>query len=189
MARRLFDYGRFSIAARPEIDLRKKFDEIIYGGDGLIPHGKKILHRKLRRDVNDLTIACPCVSPSSKEPNPNCSYCAGEGKFWDEHWIDGYSMYKSGEAGLTTKTRYLPPGQARVDYKVFYIRYNFDIRYGDKLIEVKLNSEGEVVLPLLRKAIYSPETIIDYRSDGGRIEYWAVYCRERDALRLDDVGI
>ena len=71
----------------------------------------------------------------------------------------------------------------RTDYKVFYIRYDEKISYYDKIIELSLDFEGNVVIPYKREFIYRPETIQNYRSDNGRLEYIAVYCREEPSIR------
>ncbi len=179
-------YDQVSITAGGEIDLRAKFDELIYGTGGKIPHGQKILVRNLRRDGSNL-VPCVCRDLLTKEGDPSCSYCQGEAYIWDEVWADAYSQYQSSEGGLIRKNTWMPAGQLRVDYKTFYLRYNTSIRYGDKLIEVSLDEEGRVVVPYIRETIYKPETIQEYRSDRGRIEYIGVHCRENSAVRMSYV--
>lgn len=95
-------------------------------------------------------------------------------------------MYSGADTGLAGRLRFMPPGQIRVDYKIFFLRYDSPIRYGDKIVEAKLDTEGQVVAPLVREAIYAPATISKFRSDNARIEYIAAYCREDDAIRLDE---
>ena len=51
---------------------------------------------------------------------------------------------------------------------------------------MRLDEEGALITPYTREAIYKPQTIAKMRSDNGRIEYYAVYCREEDALRHDN---
>ena len=113
--------------------------------------------------------------------------CQGEGFYWDERWADCYSMYQNSEGGLIKKNINMVPGNLRVDFKVFYLRFNTTIKYQDKIIEVKLDNEGKIILPYKRIVFYKPETIQKYRSDYGRVEYIAVRCREDSALRFDDV--
>lgn len=170
-----------------EIDLRQAFDVLIYGGNGKIPHGMKIIIRNMRRDSQYRPIVCACNSSMSKEASVSCQYCLGEGYLWDEVWADAYAVYEGSDGGLVRRNMYLTPGQVRVDYRTFYIRYDTPIRYGDKVIEVLLDEEGRVVVPYIRKGIYKPETIQQNRSDHGRIEFISVRCREMDAIRNDYV--
>ena len=94
-------------------------------------------------------------------------------------------MYVGADGGLSTRVRQLFPGQVRVDTKIFYFRYDTIISYRDKIVEIELDTEGDIVVPYRREAIYKPQTINKYRADYGRIEYIAVHCREDDAIRLD----
>lgn len=112
-----------------------------------------------------------------------CPFCLGEGFYWSEAWGVAYSTYVGADGGQANRVRGLAPGTIRVDYKVFYMRYDTNLSYQDKIIEPRLDSEGDPVVPYTREAIYKPQTIVDYRSDRGRIEYLAIYCREQDAIR------
>jgi len=168
-----------------EIDLRSEFDEIIYGTGGGIPHGKKVIIRKFRVDDDNNLSACSCRDEMTNEGDPDCPYCLGEAYFWDEDWAVTYSMFVGSDGGLTRRNIPFQPGTVRVDSKVFYFRYDTDFAYTDKIVEIKLDTEGDPVVPYIRQAIYKPESIVEYRSDYGRLEYLAVYCRENDAIRLD----
>jgi len=169
-----------------EIDLRKEFDELIFGGGGSIPHGRLFLIRKVRRDsdTND-PIKCVCVDDNTREADFSCPYCLGEGYYWDETWITGYVSFVGADGGLANRARFLTPGVIRADTKVFYFRYDTVVTYYDKIVEVRLDVEGEAVVPYVREAIYKPQTINLYRSDRGRAEYLTVYCQENDAIRQD----
>ena len=68
-----------------EVDLRKEFDEIVYGINGCKPHNTLILIRNMRlRDGN--RIQCECYNTLTNEANSEteCKYCLGEGYIWDE---------------------------------------------------------------------------------------------------------
>lgn len=168
-----------------EIDLRAEFDEIVYGGPTSLPHGKKVLLRKARLDSDFKPISCVCKDSQTSEADTECPYCLGEGFYWDEKEAICYSVYIGADGGLSARIRGLFPGQIRVDSKVFYFRYDTEISYRDKIVELELDTEGNIVVPYHREAIYKPQTINKYRADFGRIEYIAVYCRENDAIRLD----
>lgn len=170
-----------------EVDLRREFDDLVFGGPTSIPHGRLFLLRSMRRDSDGSLLSCTCVDSVTKEPDAedDCPFCLGEGYYWDEDWITGYSAYVGADGGLSNRVKSLFPGPIRVDYRVFYFRYDTVITYADKIVELELDTEGDPVVPYKRETIYKPQTIIKYRSDRGRIEYIAVYCREEDALRPD----
>ena len=177
--------SRFSCASGREIDLRVEFDEIVFGGPTSIPHGKQAFLRKARHAANYKVIDCVCKGALNREADLDCPYCLGEGNYWDEELITVYSRFVGADGGLSMREKNLFPGQIRVDTKIFYFRYDTTISYKDKIIEVELDTEGNLVVPYFRESIYKPETINPYRSDYGRVEYIAVHCRENDAIRLD----
>ena len=191
--RKLFPKGDISKASDSsgtgsEIDLRKEFDDIVFGSASSIPHGRKLLLRKIRRDDNNKPIPCDCVDDITKEPDTesSCHFCLGEGYFWDEEWIIGYAVYVGADGGQANRIRNLSPGSIRADHRIFYLRYDTEITYRDKIVELKLDTEGDPVVPYVRESIYKPQTIVRYRSDRGRVEYLAIYCNENDAIRVDE---
>lgn len=168
-----------------EINLRGEMEVLLHGGPGEIPHGRPFVIRTMRRDDDGNLIPCPCVDPITREPDPadRCPYCLSEGYHWDETWRTGYATYAGSDGGLTGRVKYLQPGSIRVDYRVFYFEYDLELSYDDKIVEVRLDVEGNPQLPYRREAIYKPQTIVQHRSDWGRVEYVAIFCREEDAIR------
>lgn len=170
-----------------EVDLRAELDELFFGYKSGIRHGYLCLIRHLRRDSTNKPIACTCLNVITKDSDPDCSYCHGEGYLFDEQWHWTYSTYGGADGGLLNRNTWMPPGPVRVDYKVFYFRFDTSLYYGDKIVEVKMNTEGDVEMPVVITALHSPQTINKLRSDNSRIEFITVYCREQSAMRLDDV--
>ena len=170
-----------------EVDLREEMDCILYG-DGVNPkHGNLVLIRNLRRDAEGCALRCQCSTDQiTLESDPDCSYCYGEGYLWDESWAWAFWMYAGSDGGFVKRFQRISPGEVRVDYKVFFFRYDTNILYGDKIVEVKLDVDGEVELPYVREAIYKPQTLAKRRLDNGRVEYIAAFCREDDAIRTDN---
>lgn len=168
-----------------EIDLREEFDRILFGGEGCTPHGVLLAVRHLRRETDGSPIPCVCKDKFTGEAEPGCSYCSGESYLWDEEWYIARSQYLGSDGGKGSRYRFTPAGETRSDTKVFFFRYNVPLKYGDKVVEMKLDIEGYPVTPYIREAIYKPQTIDFKRSDNGRVEYIAVSCLEKDALRSD----
>lgn len=174
-----------------EIDLRTEFDNIVFGpnGDGIGRHGHPVILRRVRRDADGYPTRCTCSEASpNNQGNPDCSYCLGDGWLWDEEWIMTYSLYVGPDGGKANRYVRMQPGNVRTDYILFFFRYDADIKYDDKIVEVKLDEEGEVVISsisnsFIRETFFKPESVVKYRSDNGRIEYYGVYCREQDAIR------
>ena len=184
----LFDVdsnGASVTVASGELDLRKEFDEILFGFESGIRHGHLVVVRNMRRDAEGNPVHCTCRDDFTREADPDCVYCLGEGYLWDENWAWTYSMYSGSNGGMAGRVKYMPPGSMRVDTKIFFLRFDTAISYRDKIIEIKLDEEGNVVVPYKRETLYRPGTIQKYRSDNGRLEYIAVHCREEDAIRTD----
>jgi hypothetical protein len=174
-------------AVSGEIDLRAELDELFFGYQSGKRHGYPVIIRSMRRDANNRRVECTCKDAITREPDFDCSYCFGEGFLCDEIWTWTYSMYSGSEGGLTRRIKYQPPGAIRVDYKVFFFRYDTPIKYGDKIVEAKLDEEGNQVIPLTRESIYEPQTLNKLRADNSRVEYITVYCKENDAIRMDNI--
>jgi hypothetical protein len=170
--------------ATGELDLRVEFDNLLFGTSDSPRHGHLVLLRKARRDSNNKPLPCPCTSGHVyQNPDVTCVYCDGEGFLWDESWYWCYSMH-AGEK--LTSQKYLPFGGVRVDYRIFYFRFDTPLLYGDKIVEVVMDTEGNPVSPYIRRSIYLPSVIEEHRSDNGRIEYITAHCREHDAIRPEN---
>jgi len=170
-----------------EKDLRRTFDDFILGKSGGVKHAHKVLIRKFRRAQDNQLVKCKCASFLTDEASTetSCNFCLGEKYIWDEQFVECYSTMKGGDS-FHSRFRRIAPGEIRTDYKTFYFRYDTNITYKDKIIEMSLDLEGELVIPYKREVIYRPETIQKYRSDNGRVEYIAVHCREESSIRLND---
>jgi len=182
--RKLFSNQSHNKRSGNELDLRSEFETLIYGGSGEIPHKKKVLIRRFRLEEGK-KIPCVCLESITREGALECKFCSGEGYYWDEEFSYCYSTFLGADSGQGNRKRNLSPGILRTDYKIFYFRYDKSIRYTDKIVELKLDIEGDPVVPYIRQAIYNPQTIVENRSDYGKLEYYSIYCREQDAIRID----
>lgn len=164
-----------------EINLRSHFDKLLYGPG--IKHSYLVGIRHMKKSLSGELTKCSCVNKLTHEAYFDCSFCKGEGYLWDEKIYRTFSSFVGADGGKANRTRRISPGEIRTDYKIFYFRYDTKLSYKDKIIEFGLDEEGVIKNPVVRETIYTIETIQDYRSDNGRIEYYAVYCREESSIR------
>lgn len=169
-----------------ELDLRSEFEKMMSGTSEEISKQQTFILRQARRDSNNIVIPCSCRDSLTLEPDTEstCPYCFGEGFYFDETFLKGYTMYIGSKGGFTNKRINIQPGLISAYDKVFYFRYNTIITYDDKIVELKLDSDGIPIVPYKRKLIFRPETIMEMRSDTGRIEFLAVYVNENNGIRV-----
>lgn len=174
-------YGRTGEAfTGTEIDIRQ---EMINTMDGMWPEISKAqpgLIRRMRRDESFNLITCPCVDKVTKEPDKDrwCPICHGEGYLWDEVPLQMYRTLSGLSTTNALRDRLTSPGLINIPLVVFYIRYDSVITQQDRIVELILDSSGDPVLPMKRKALFVLATVWDYRSDNGKLEYWVAYCHE-----------
>jgi|GEM_PF-5225660 len=174
---------------RTEISLR---DELINTLDGNFPEiskKQKGVVRRMRRDSSDNLIACVCndlVSGEGDKDGP-CPYCLGEKFYWEEEFIYFYRFEPGYDTSRALKEMNIVPGNLNVPLRVFYVDYQGALTKDDKMIELVLDSSGDPVEPLRRRAIYRIGSLFDARADEGRIEYWKVVCYEDKTLSLNVV--
>lgn len=177
--------NRRKTKANCEIDLREEFDRLVFGKDECLTHNHLILIRRPKKDEYGNSIKCICVSNLTGEADleNECRFCLGEGYVWEEKFSRCYSTLVGADGGKGNRNKDYSPGIIRTDYKIFYLRYDEKISYKDKIIELDLDLEGKLKVPFKRENMYRPETIQKYRSDNGRVEYIAVYCKEFNSIR------
>ena len=166
-----------------EIDLRQ---ELINTLDGTYPEVSKKqtgLLRKMRLDSNGNLTKCPCVDSVSGEPDKDqwCSICHNEGNLWDETQVTFYRVLENA-AGDDVMTA---PGSINIKLITFYLRYSDTITDHDKLVQLRLDNEGVVSIPLTRIAICRINRFWDYRADNGRIEFYKVYTNQENVKFLN----
>ncbi len=164
--------------------MRKELNNMF---DGIFPEIAKkqpCVLRKFRRDDRGNRILCDCVDINTKEPDKDtfCPFCQGEGFYWDEVYMDTYKVQQS-VSGLAENNT--APGLMNNPLMVFYTRSRIDITKEDKLVELVLDEEGEQVIPLKRRQLYRIGSLVDYRSDNGRLEYWKMACFAEDRKFLN----
>ena len=165
-------------------------DEFFNTMDGKTPEIAKrqiALLRKMRIDTNGNNISCLCVDETTKEPDKDtfCSLCMGEGKYWDESFIDMYKVVEKNEVGQASNEILLAAGIMNIPLTIIYTKSNLDIKENDKIIELELDVEGVPVRPYKRKTVYRISTPIDLRLDFGRLEYYKLCCYQERVKYLN----
>lgn len=169
-----------------ELNLRKEIEMFLLGGGGETPKASQFVLRIMRRNSDNTLIPCQCLSTMTKEPDQEhqCPYCLGEGHLWDEPTlVRGYKMPAEAKSRLQAQRTGLQPGEMATFNKVFFLLYDQPITKEDKVVELKLDTEGRPSIPYRRNSIHRIESLIDYRSDFGRTEFWAVYVNENPSVR------
>ena len=175
---------------RTEIDLRYEMNNFFDGSGVEIPKKQTGVLRKMRRDENGYKIGCACVDDVTHEADTSnfCPYCRGESYFWDETFIDIFRVVLLGDSGNARNEIPLKPINTMVPVYKFYLRYSEDITEDDKIVQLVLDEDGDVVRPYARKAIYQIITAVDKRSDNGRLEYWEIEAVKEEARFLNGTG-
>jgi len=156
-------YGSVS---NKELDLRKEISNLFYGASDEIAKGTVGLLRIMRKDENQELIQCACRNKITNEPDRDsfCPYCYGFGYLWDEYKI----IYYRNDDSLKNK-----------EQVVFYFEYGTDITAEDFIVEIKLNKDGEPLLPVQRTKIYDIISSDTFNADYGRVEFWQITAERR----------
>jgi hypothetical protein len=160
------------------VDLRTEFNNLVLGYQGETPIGRSFILRRMRRDDSDNLVKCICVSDLTKEPDRDfpCPYCLGSGNLWDEELITAYSIISADPSGSSSSSKNYPKVDAGATYLPsarFFISYDVAPRKEDRIIEIEIDDDGEVVTPYNRVNIYELTLIRAMRADNGKIEFWA----------------
>jgi hypothetical protein len=156
------------LQGRKEIDLRKEFSDLLYGSPQETKKGRYGLLRKMRRDSNNKPIRCICRDPVTNEPDRDtfCRYCWGHGYYWDEGW---FVYYRNDQSFRMTEGYY-----KEFEGDVFYSEYFLQVNPEDYIITVKLDQDGNVIIPVERETSFKILKADPFRSDNGRIEFYGI---------------
>lgn len=171
-----------------EPNMRQELIDMFDGKNPQIPKAQIGVLRRMRRDERHHIIACPCVDIVTKEPDKDryCPICYGEGAYWDEVELQYYAVpAERRDLSLAIKDTLEPPGLINVPTVVFYIRYDSHIHLGDKMVRLETDLEGVPIEPRQRRGIFKINSLWDFRSDRGKIEYWKVFAHKEDVKYLN----
>lgn len=174
-------------SGRTEPSMREELNNMFDGKWPEIAKARPVALRKMRRDNNGDLTPCPCKSPLTGEPDIDtfCTFCFGEGYFWDEILVDTYKVILEGDSSLATRVVPTVPSLLNIPLVIFYIRSRVDITEKDRIVEIALDNEGSPVLPYRRTILYRIESLIDFRADEGRLEFWKVAAHKQKTKFLN----
>ena len=180
------------VRAISNLDLRAEFISLMFGRSGETPIGQTYIFRRMRRDSNEDLVPCVCLDPTTKEANRDfpCPYCVGVGFLWDEEFITGYKVVASAPGGSNAAAN-LPKSEVGHIYLPairFFFPYDLNPERNDRIIEVDLDSEGDLVVPYKRTGIYEIQLVRAMRSDNSKIEFWICSTQKLGPETLGTVG-
>lgn len=161
----------YSSSLGKEIDLRQEMTDLLYGSNDEIAKGRRGLLRHVRREDN-IPVRCPCRDRITDEPDKDffCRTCHNLGYLWDEVPITYFQNDKS--------FRLVEGYNREYEGDLFFVEYDVVVYPEDYIITVRLNSEGNVIIPIERDKFFKVLQPAPFRADNGRIEFWAIRCME-----------
>jgi len=165
-------------SGRTEIDLRQELENMFNGAYPEIAKAQKYLLRKFSRDSALVRIACTCIDALTHEPDKDvfCPVCHGEGYLWDEVQIQLYRQSIRREATGAVAEALVAAGLVNVELYSFWIKSSVLLTLQDKIVRVALDEEGDFAAPIRREELWRIGTLLDLRSDHGRLEFWQAIC-------------
>lgn len=155
-----------------EIDLRRELKRLLYGSSEEVPKGRIGLLRRMRTDSNGDLMRCECrdVLTDEQDMDSYCPHCLGHGYYWTEYPITYFRDDSS--------FRKIEGYYKEFEGDVFYVEYNVAVQPEDYIITIKLNAEGNAIIPIERDKFFKVLSPDPFRSDNGRIEFWGIRAKE-----------
>lgn len=163
------------------IDLRAEMMKILYGYTGHPAQGHKVLVRHMNQ-------VCPCILEEQgqkyRKPDPNCSVCHGEGYSYTEAPYTAWrSLVGSNSGTMVGSLQEGDPGITVINGVNFFFDYTMQLSDKDKIIELALDSEGNLPSNLGESNQIEKFKIVQriiYRADNGRIEFVRAICEREE---------
>ncbi len=165
-----------------EINLRNELFATFFGSAIETPKAQKGLLRKIKFDNKGKPLLCPCVDKTTKEQDRDyyCPICLSERYIFNEMFLDFYKVQHSSDNSLISK----PYGLDNVHTGIIYTLYNANIGDYDKIVEVNLDLEGNLIYPLQRTDIWQITEIVPLRLDDAKMQFLKIYARHEDVKYL-----
>jgi len=146
------------------IDLRNEMADL------LEKHGH---YAYLRRSTGR---RCFCWDNDTRESNPDCPHCTGEGWEYEDVPVTIRKMLLTDPASGTFLQKSSPVGMFSVGDQVIWVKYDKKPTRMDKILEVTLGSDGNPTLAKKIEMIWEINWAQDYRDKWGRVEFWGCLC-------------
>jgi hypothetical protein len=168
--------GVFPEIAKAQTAVLRKMLRYVYDADGEVT--TDTAGNPIQNDVTGTLVKCDCVDIVTGEPDLDvwCPVCGGEGYLWEEFFIKMYKVVIRSSVGLSSKEDLIAPGLLNIPLVSFFLKEKVPITENDKIIEMVIDHSGKMVRPYKRLRLYRIGTAIDFRSDGGKLEYWKLDC-------------
>lgn len=172
----------YNSSATTEASLRTEFIKTALGGIQEVAKFKPVLVRITRRDIKGKPVPCECASGITREPDKAqlCRICLGEGVKWDESSQLAYRVLSN------PKEVQKPGGLINIPLVVFYLRYNTPLTILDKIVELVLDLEGQIVEPIKRENVFKIQHVEPYRLDNGKVEFMKAWGFREDVKFLNE---
>lgn len=184
----MVNINNFYSRSQLEIDLRTEFNNILDGTSINSPKASFGLLRTINTDLNGKLVLCDCVDKVTKEADKDyyCPLCMGERYIWTETILKFYrvSVSTADHGTQTVWDKNKPFGQMNIANHIFYLPFNTIIKTSDKIVDISLDVEGNIITPIRREIIWKINDLTKFRGDRGRIEYIKVFCNNQDAKYL-----
>lgn len=170
----------FGASGRTEPDMRQ---EMINTLDGFLPEIAKSqtgIIRRVRRDADNSPLECQCRDRITSEPDRDkyCPVCFGIGYYFDEEFVEFYKVLFDKTFTSLRRHHMIEPGLVDASTVAFYMKYDVDLNKEDRVLEIQLDIEGNVISPVTCVAVYKIDKAWPFRADNGRVEYWKVIAHE-----------
>jgi len=86
---------------------------------------------------------------------------------------------------MVVREQYEGLGEFNVAAVIYWFEVGVVPTMADRVLEMAYNTEGEILIPYVRDRMYRPDFITPFRGDYGRVEYYALYCMQKDSI---DIG-
>ena len=162
-------------------DMREQFQWIMEGDFEHPGVARPAVYRKLSNTP------CTCFDTLAGSPDPNCSYCKGEGYLFTEavkhvYFAKNFGSVIGSSTQITQQSQLASFGVVDSDRCIAFMfwydvpdyeRYSIPTRPApDKLFELKVDELGQMFEPITRTEEWRVRSLVAHHGDNGRVEFF-----------------
>lgn len=166
-----------------ELNLREEFGKTAIGNGFLeVAKFKPVLARIMNRDSNGKPIPCECALGVTREPDKErlCRICLGDGSKWSETSQLAFRTLSNPKEVIKAG------GLINIPLVLFYLRYNTPLTTLDKIVELVLDLEGQIIYPAKRENVFKIQHVELLRLDNAKVEFIKVWAFREDVKFLNE---